>query len=61
MSYELVKSQLAGAGLNLDGLLKATGKSIGDAQKPFNIIGACPQIADSHDLESNSLVSVDKY
>ncbi|HHZ95624.1 MAG TPA: hypothetical protein EYN67_08705 [Flavobacteriales bacterium] len=61
MSYELVKSQLAAAGLNLDGLLKATGKSIGDAEKPFNIIGACPQIADSHDLESDSLVSVAKY
>jgi len=61
MSYELVKSQLNSAGVNLDGLLKATGKSLGDAKKPFNIIGACPQIVNSHDYESGELVRVDKY
>ena len=61
MSFSLVESQLATAGINLEQLLTATGTSLESTARPFNILGACPQIADSHNLEGGSLLKVSKY
>lgn len=61
MSFKLVKSQLSSAGLNLEMVLSATGTSLEEAEKPFNIIGACPQIVKSHNFSAGNLVKVDKY
>tara|TARA_Y100000310_G_scaffold290099_1_gene317007 strand:- start:1577 stop:2692 length:1116 start_codon:yes stop_codon:yes gene_type:complete len=61
MSFSLVESQLASVNVDLDAFLKATGKQLDSSNKPYNIIGACPQIVASHDYESGELVDVDNY
>ena len=60
MSFSLVKSHLSNSGIDLDALLSAMGTKL-DSDKPFNIIGACPQIVSDHDFESGKLVDVDGY
>ena len=60
MSFSLVKSQLMASGVNLEALLAATGNQL-NSTKPFNIVGACPQIVKGHSFASGKLVDVDKY
>ena len=60
MSFSLVKSHLNNSGIDLDALLSAMGTKL-DSDKPFNIIGACPQIVNDHDYEAGELITVDKY
>ena len=60
MSFSLVKSHLSNSGIDLEALLSATGTSL-NSDKPFNIIGACPQIVKNHDYDAGKLINVDKY
>jgi hypothetical protein len=60
MSFSLVKSQLMNSGIDLDGLLAAMGTQL-ISTKPYNILGACPQIEGNHDYESGKLIDVDNY
>jgi len=60
MSFSLVKSHLKSSGIDLDKVLIATGTVL-NSDKPFNIIGACPQIVSDHEFESGKLVGVTSY
>jgi len=60
MSFSLVKSHLMSSGIDLDALLGAMGTQL-NSTKPFNIMGACPQIVSSQDYESGKLVDVNSY